>query len=476
AGTYERGAAMSSLNQGAFDFNIALPIMATTESTSRTAKVDVTRAFNQWTFKGGFQYDDREIEGNVIGQSTVLLSAYLPAISQSDLRAADYVTSKPWDTGFTSGITLNYLDNTRIRTDMEAKLKALQAAGLYNPANNIAKSDLYSIEEKLTAGYGMAKVEFNTWQVVFGARVENMTQTIKGFTNAAGVITPVEVENDYTDFFPSVNAKFDLNDKLVLRGSAQRGIARPSFGAVRAGASINDTATPGTVTGGNPYLEPEYTWGGDASLEYYPTNDSVLSVSGFYRHVENVLYDSRTKVGDARYDSPTVDRSNYDFVSTLNGDEGKLYGLEFNYQQRFAMLPSPFDGLGFQGNVAVLDGSFDTAARKDVPFPGTSDTIVNTSIYYEKYGLSARLSYQWRDDWADTLGGLGLGSGGDEYRKGYENLDLTLRYAVNPNLTVYADASNLTDETYIAYEGDLSHPSEVEQIGRRFMAGIRFNF
>ncbi|MDC7677191.1 TonB-dependent receptor [Asticcacaulis machinosus] len=474
AGTYVRGAALTALDQSAFSINIAIPITSNIKADNWTAKADLTHESGAWTYKTGFQYDSRDIEGNVIGQPVVVLTTGLPA--GTDLRAANYVSTKAWSTGFPLGFTINYLDNQRLRTDMEGKLAVMQSLGRYNPANNIAKSDMYSIAEKLTAGYGMAKVEFNTWQVVFGARVENMKQTIKGFTNAAGVITPVEVETDYTDFFPSVNAKFDLNEKLVFRGSAQRGIARPSFGAVRAGASINDTATPGTITGGNPYLEPEYTWGGDASLEYYPSTDSVLSVSGFYRHVENVLYDSRTKITDDRYDGNGIDRTGYDFTSTLNGDEGKLYGLEFNYQQRFAMLPSPFDGLGFQGNVAVLDGAFDTAARKDVPFPGTSDTIVNTSIYYEKYGLSARLSYQWRDDWADTLGGLGLGSGGDEYRKGYENLDLTLRYAVNPNLTVYADASNLTDETYIAYEGDLSHPSEVEQIGRRFMAGIRFNF
>ena len=63
-----------------------------------------------------------------------------------------------------------------------------------------------------------------------------------------------------------------------------------------------------------------------------------------------------------------------------------------------------------------------------------------------------------------------------EYRAGYESLDLSLRYALTDSLTLFVDGNNLTDETYVAFEGDPSRPSEVEQIGARWMAGVRFNF
>lgn len=476
SGTYARGDALTTLDQSAFDFNIGLPIISNIKADSWTAKFDVTRDTGNWVYKAGYQHDHREIEGNTINQPTVLLTQLLGIGSADDLKASNYVTGRNWDTGFPLGINLKYLDNKRLRTDFEARLNTLQAAGKYNPATIIDPSSLYDITENLGAAYGMGKYMWEGGQVVFGARVEHMKQRITGFTKSGTTVTPLVVDNDYTDLFPSLNARFDLSDKLVLRGAVQRGIARPSFGAIRSGASINDTATPGTISGGNPHLEPEYTWGLDSSLEYYLSNDSVVSAGVFYRKVDNVLYDSKTKITNDAYDANGIDRTGYDFTSTLNGDNGKLYGLELNYQQTFSALPSPFDGLGFSGNVALLDGEFDTVARKGVPFPGTSKTIVNTSVSYEKYGVSARLSYQWRDDWADTLGGLGLGAGGDEYRKAYGNLDLTLRYAATRHITLFADASNLTDETYIAFEGDERHPSEVEQIGRRFLAGLRFNF
>jgi TonB-dependent receptor len=180
-------------------------------------------------------------------------------------------------------------------------------------------------------------------------------------------------------------------------------------------------------------------------------------------------------VGDDRFDFGGVDRSGYDFISTLNGDNGKLYGLELAYLQQWTFLPDPLDGFGFQGNVAFIGGSFDTPDRRGASFPGTSDTIINASLFYEKFGASVRLSYQWRSDWVDTLGGLGTGSSGDERRAAYGNLDLAIRMAVTPQLTLFFDANNLTDETYVAYQGIRSQPTEVEQIGRRFMGGVRFN-
>ena len=92
--------------------------------------------------------------------------------------------------------------------------------------------------------------------------------------------------------------------------------------------------------------------------------------------------------------------------------------------------------------------------------------IVNATLLYELYGLSARLSYQWRDDRVDSLSIEGFN---DQFRKDYENLDLSLRYDFTERLTVFAGFKNLTDEKYIAYSGSVARPTEVEQIRRRYL-------
>ena len=72
----------------------------------------------------------------------------------------------------------------------------------------------------------------------------------------------------------------------------------------------------------------------------------------------------------------------------------------------------------------------------------------------------------------DSLGGFGSG----ETRKSYGNLDVSMRYKVNDTFTLFADAANLTNETYVAYEGTLEKPTEVERIGSRYLFGARFSF
>ena len=468
AGTYARGSGTRALDQGAFDLNVALPLESRIEADSWTAKADLDGRFGDMPVRFGLQYDKRDISGNVLATSTQVVVPGLPA--------AGYVTTRPWRTNFPSGMQFFYVDNARLRGDLESALAQLEAAGRYNPDNNIRPIDRYEIDEKLFAAYARATWELASGQIVFGARLENFRQTSSGVVQVGAVYEPLDVSSDRWDLFPSVNAKFDLSDDIVARASVQRGVARPSFGQIRVGAAINDTSIPGTVTGGNPYLKPEYTWGADVSLEYYLPGDGLVSVSGFYRRVENVLYDSRVKVGDDRYDIDGIDRSGYDFISTLNGDKGKLYGVELAYLQQWTFLPGPLDGFGFQGNIAFIGGSFDTPDRKGAAFPGTSDTVVNASLFYEKFGVSTRLSYQWRSDWVDTLGGLGVGSAGDEKRAGYGNLDLAVRVQVSETIGLFFDANNLTDEIYVAYQGERVRPTEVEQIGRRFMGGVRFNF
>ena len=474
AGSFVSGAPQSALNQTAFPVNIAIPVDSAVTSESFVYKVDATReamfGATPVTLRLGAEYDDRTVNGTLSSTAnTLVLPALLPRIGAT-FSAADYVTDQAWVSGFTRGFDVNYIDNKAMGRDLKALLARLQAAGLYDPARNTAAADGYEIGEKLLAAYGSARWEIGAAQIVAGARVERFEQTIDGFLTAGTVTTPVAYENEDTSIFPSVNVKYDLNADTVLRLAVSTGIARPSFGTVRAGATINDVGRG--VTGGNPTLEPERTIGLDGAYERYLPGAGLASVSAFYRSVDNVLYDAVSKVTDDRFDAAGVDRTGYDYTTTLNGGSGKLYGLELAYLQQFEFLPGAWSGLGFQGNVTFLKGDFETQDGRTEQFPGTSERILNTSVFYEKYGLSARLSYQWRDDWQDTIGGLGSG----EFRAATESLDLSLRYAVNERFSVFLDANNLTDEVYVAYEGSEEFPTEVEQVGARWMAGVRFTY
>ncbi len=479
AGTFARGSALPSFNQRSLAAAGAIMIAAQqkTVSDSYTVKLDVEKKWGDLKVSVGGLFADRTIAGNNFSFSNVAALGALGGLVGQPFDVNSYVTETPWDTQFPLGFTLNYIDNRAMRRDIDSLVEKLVAAGRFNPANNMPVTDLYNQSEKTYAAYLMASAELGSATMTGGVRLEHYTLDNAGTARIGTANTPLSARRSYTDLFPSLNVRVGLTDDIVFRIGGQRGVSRPAYGAIRIGSSINDTASPGTIGGGNPGLEPEYTWGADASLEWYLPGNGIASVAGFYRKVDNVFYSNTQPVGSDVFNSGGIDRSGYLLSSTFNGENGKLYGVEFNFQHQFSFLPSPLDGFGFQGNLTLLDGQFDTQVvsgvqRKGIPFPGLSDKIANASLYFEKYGLSARVSYQWRSDWFDSLGGFGSG----ESRKGYENLDVSLRYQINDNFTIFADAANLTDAKYIAYEDSMERPTEVEQIGSRYMFGFRFNF
>lgn len=465
-GVLARGNALGSFNQTVFDVarSRMIPIVQATRSDAWTGKLDGWNQLGNVKLMAGVLASFRKIEGNNFGIAGVV------PLGPLGFNLNDYATNEPWETEFPLGFTPNYIDNRRLQGDL---LNTLAGAGI-NVEDFILPTSLYDQNERIFATYAQGEFDFNQLVVTAGARLESYRIQNEGTALIGRVPTPLRASRSFTDIFPSVNARYEVDDNLVLRLSGQRGTSRPAYAAIRVGASISDTDR--TISGGNPQLLPEYTWGLDSSLEYYFSSNGVASVAGFYRWVDNVLYQSRQRVGSALYDTEGFDRSDYFLSSTFNGTNGGLYGVEFNIENQFDFLPGALAGFGVQANLTLLGGAFD-APQVDgsvirEQFQGLSDTVLNASLFYEYAGLSARVSYQWRSDYLDTIGGLGAG----EFRAATENLDVTLRYALTENFTLFADFANLTNEKYVAFEDTIATPSEVEQIGRRYLAGIRFNF
>ena len=126
---------------------------------------------------------------------------------------------------------------------------------------------------------------------------------------------------------------------------------------------------------------------------------------------------------------------------------------------------------------------------RHVRLPGTSDVVYNVGAYYEKYGFSARLQYQRRSTWLDSIAD-DLTDAGDTYWAADDELDFSARYAINRHVEIFFDASNLLNNPGRRYAepGNLLtalgtptpftniYTIEWERFGRRFTGGFRVNF
>jgi len=470
-GGWQRGERMNALGQSGFDSTWIMPLNLSTQTRSATLAVSAVRHLEMLDgarLHLGAQRDRRRAEGVTGGAGRVDAGA-LAAGNGLTFDLDQYVGKRLWDTGFPRGFDVYYVDNAAIGRDAVRLLGELEALGLYDP--RIRDSDRFSVHETITAAYAMLEARRGRQQWLGGVRVEQARIASTGFIAAGGTETPLSHSRTRTDVFPSLHWNLDLSETLKLRAAAITGLSRPSFGQLRVNASIDDGRR--SVSGGNPDLLPERAFGVDSSLEWYFAEAAMASAGVFYRKVSDVLFDSLTRVSDTRYDSQGVARTGYDYNTTLNGGGGRIYGAEFNLQTPLSFLPERWNGFGVQANLALVDSQFSTPDGRRVAFPGTSKTMFNTSLYWDKHGLSARLSWQWRARWLDDVG---ADAGSDMWWQATRQLDLSVRYALNGHVTLFMDANNLTDEPGFRYLGSPDTPYEMEQFGRRYMAGVRVRF
>jgi TonB-dependent receptor len=126
----------------------------------------------------------------------------------------------------------------------------------------------------------------------------------------------------------------------------------------------------------------------------------------------------------------------------VNTDRETVSGVEFNLQTQFTSLPGFLGGFGVSANYTHVWGHATANAIRTgaIPLGYQSRDLGNVQLFFEKYGLSARLAFNYRSAYLDTLGGT---AATDQYTDANGQLDLHVSYQVVPQVTVFGDAINL---------------------------------
>lgn len=336
-------------------------------------------------------------------------------------------------------------------------------------------SDDWTVEEDIYAGYGLIRYDSGRAVVVAGVRLEytdfssrgNLVELYEEGAELNGTVldddlvtvTALNSTNSYTDVLPSVNVRYEMTDSVVARAAVSRSVVRPLFEAVASRVAVEDNE----ASVGNPDLEPYSAWNYDLSLEYYPSEISVLSAGLFYKSIEDFIF---TQVfEDFEFGGRTFD----EVEVAQNGDDAEVWGLELNYQQQFGFLPTPFDGFLVSFNYTYVDSDASFAER-DIPLPKQSDNIAGFVLGYEKYGLDLRLAMSYRDRYLDEIVEEGL----DRYTDAHNQWDFTAKYRFGDNWMMYAEVINLNDEPAYYYAGSKTRPLQYDEFGRTTVVGVQY--
>ena len=345
-----------------------------------------------------------------------------------------------------------------------------------------SQSEDYDLSEDIFAAYGMLTADFGPLRVVAGARVEQTefdasgTEYVVDEESGSGdpEFAAVRADERYTDVMPSLNLRMELGERTLARFAYSSTISRPNLAAAAPFARIEIEEDDGEFERnaelGNPDLDPLRAQNFDVSIEHYPGGIAQLSAGVFLKNLRDffVMSDIAGTAGAFEdFDEALI---------TLNGGKARIVGVEFGYAQRFAMLPTPFDGLLLSANLTLSDSKADLPFRdQHISLPFQSDSVANLALGYEKYGLSLRLAGTYRDDYFEVVNELD-DAAQDRYVKEQLHLDFSGSYRITDHYQVYVNAVNLTDEPFYAYFADRRFASQYEEYGPTYELGFKANF
>ncbi len=467
---FDPGAGFSNLT--AFNLNSVNYDMREAVETIEQARADYTVPLNlldhAFTLKAGFKYLDRHKTNNrdyqtyglTAGRSFTLASvAYFGSPTFYDGRyafgpRASYEAGQAFIAANPGVITLNTASSR----------------------NNSLAND-YDVSEQIYAGYIQGTFKFGKLTVLPGVRVEDTEDDIK-----AKVITAASALNSdfnsfgkqgYTDAFPGVNAHYDFTRDLILRGAITTSIARPNYYDLSSFVSVDQTTNPTTITRGNPDLKPFRARNFDASLEYYLPSQGVISVGLFYKDIDDPIYTQTLLLQNGVFAGQSF--SGVSVVTPVNARSETIKGVEFNAQSQFTFLPGFLSGFGASLNFTYIDGSADGLPNRagDVPLFLQSKRVGTAQIFYEKYGLTARVAYSYRSRYLDTLG---ADRTTDQYVDDNGQLDVRASYALTKNLIIFGEGINLNDAPWRRFIGDSHNLIERERYGLQVRGGVQFRY
>lgn len=378
-------------------------------------------------------------------------------------------------------------------------------AGRLQAFSNTYKDDFYTEDERqrlqnydanedIRAAYVMSKMTFfDRLTVIPGIRVENTQTRFEGLFGrsfeAEGQVfissqDTVGTQN-YTEFLPMVQAKYQVKPWMDIRLAATRTLARPNFFDLVPWQQIDDIN--GIVQRGNAALQHTTVWNYDAFFSFY-NQYGLFTVGGFHKRLQNVDYTRITRDLD-----PASSTTGYRLITQENLPAMvTVFGAEFDLQANLTFLPKPFNGIVLSANytfinsetlfpqLKVIDGEppffiptvVDTF-RQGV-LPDQPDNVFNLSLGYEVGGFSARVSVVRQ---GTTLQFVGDRVELDGFFRAFSRWDLAVKQELKNGINLFLNFNNITNTPeFVFLAADQRFPVEEEYFGWTADIGMSYRF
>lgn len=455
---------------------------------------------------------------SVGGRGTPLTYDPLPVFGLENSTLAPYVTNIS-NFGPVGGLNVNLpMVNTRAITSPEAWRDLLYGTGQYIAAPDRS----YGVTEKQLAAYVKVNFKGDLSDTIrmsgnVGVRVINTKLDVLQNVVQGGVFNPLIVvgsdpnhtayedlgdlntKTSRTRALPSINMNFDIGEKVRLKAAySETQALQPLENLGRGEITFFNTPQIGETFQrvssvqrlGNPNLEPWSARSFSVAAEWYPNNNTIVSLGAFKTQIESYTYQNTSTIMVP--DSDGVVRTGATLLTIAQGEGASYYGVEFGYQQSFTFLPGFLRNLGTSitytfspsqaGKDAATGQVLTLADGSKAPFNDTAKHQVNAVLWYQDSRFQARIAANYLSDlyqgtyghWSfnPPAGTAGVGN----FQRSTLYLDFGASYDLTDNFQVFVNGSNLTKEGPVNYAFNKDFRHTYNQFERVISGGVRAKF
>ena len=376
------------------------------------------------------------------------------------------------------------------------------------------EGDSYTIEEQITTAFVMFDydTEFVGLPVSgnIGFQYVSVDQEGRGVGSLIGPsgfveTTPIVDGDDYSDFLPSLTLNIDLADDQMLRFAASKTVSRPRLDDTKPNNQVNFNFNAGNVSNPNPAAGPWSGSAGNAKLkpleatqydlayEWYFADDGFMSIGYFHKDLTNWHADGSFIADFSPFYVPgyhesvdpitgaTITPATFLGVvsSKADGLEGYVAGWDLQVNLPLHVFSDAAEGFGIIAAAALYDGSLDNGAR----VPGLSEESLQSTVYFERGGFEARVSYTKRDSFATETPQLSLALT-PTVDQGAELIDAQIGFDFGmagyggwlEGLSISLQGQNLTDEDTLQTNDDAREVTKWQTFGANYLLNVNYKF
>ena len=292
--------------------------------------------------------------------------------------------------------------------------------------------------------------------VNLGVRYEISKQWVDYYTDGGKA---ERSELNKNDLFPSLNMKYQMNEKNSLRFAFSRTVTRPSF--IEMAPFLYQESYGSAQIRGNADLQNGYNYNIDLRYELFEKNGDMLSITAYYKHLKAPIERVQTLSGGSAVHS------------FRNADNGMATGVEIEFRKEIVKdLRFGVNGSYMYTNVKLPEGGAYTNSQRALQ--GASPYLANADLTYSPafsndHQLSVALLYNLQGPRIHSVGISGLG---DIKQQPVHTLNFTGSYRFNRRFAVKLQVNDLLNQD-ILFKQEVPTTGDKVEV-ERFRKGTGF--